>query len=47
MGEDKVIAMGVVKGKIRKFWWFSINEFWKSIGCLVSSPIFGLGVLIL
>ena len=27
----------------RKFRRFSISEFWKNIGCLVSAPTFGLG----
>ena len=35
----------LVKGNVRyrKFRWFSRNEFWKNIGCLVSDPTFGLG----
>ena len=36
-------AVGVVKGRARIFWRFSINEFWKNIGCLVSYSTFGLG----
>ena len=33
------------KGNVRyrKVCWFSSNEFWKNIGCLVSAPNFGLG----
>ena len=31
---------GMVKGRIRKFWKFSSNEFWKNIGCLISDPTF-------
>ena len=33
------------KGNVRyrKVCWFSSNEFWKNIGCLVSDPTFGLG----
>ena len=30
-------------GRYRKFRRFSSNGFWKNIGCLVSSPIFGIG----
>ena len=32
-------------GRFRKLWWFSRNKFWKSIGCLLAEPIFGLGGL--
>ena len=35
----------MVKWKNRKVWWFSINEFCKNIGCLVSKPTLGNGVL--
>ena len=38
-------GMQRVKGNVRyrKVCRFSICEFWKNIGCLVSAPIFGLG----
>ena len=29
--------------RYRKIRWFSINGFWKNIGCLVSYPTFGIG----
>ena len=41
--KDNGKSVGMVKGRARKFWRFSRNEFWKNIGCLVSAPNFGLG----
>ena len=35
------------KGMIRKFWWFSSNEFWDNIGCIIMDPTFGIGWKIL
>ena len=43
--KDNGKSVGMVKGRARKFWRFSRNEFWKNIGCLVSAPNFGLGGL--
>ena len=37
--------LGTVKGQAWKVWRFSSNEFWNNIGCLVSAPTFGIGVL--
>ena len=39
------IGNNLNKGNVqyRKFCLFSSNEFWKNIGCLVSTPTFGLG----
>ena len=34
-------AAGMANEWYQKVWMFSINEFWKNIGCLVSAPIFG------
>ena len=33
------------KGNVwyQKVIWFSTNEFWNNIGCIVSAPTFGLG----
>ena len=41
--EDYGKYVGMVNGRAWKVQWFSINEFWKNIGCLVSAPTFGLG----
>ena len=41
--EDNGKSAGMVKGRARKVWHFSSNEFWKNIGCLISAPTFGLG----
>ena len=35
--------MGKENGLYQNVRWFSSNEFWKNIGCLVSAPTFGLG----
>ena len=43
--EDNMRDIGMVKVRIRKAWWFSSNEFWKNICCLVLDPTFGLGGL--
>ena len=43
MDEDNRGAMAMVKGKIRKLWKFSINEFGKNIGCIILNPNFGIG----
>ena len=42
---DEDNGKALVKGNVRyrKVRWFSSNEFWKKIGCLVSAPTFGLG----
>ena len=37
-------ATGIGNGRYRKFRQFSGNEFWKSIGCLVSDHNFGIGI---
>ena len=36
-------AAGMANEWYQKVWMFSINEFWKNIGCLVSAPTFGIG----
>ena len=41
--EDNGKALGMVNGRYRKVQRFSRNEFRINIGCLVSSPTFGLG----
>ena len=41
--EENGRSMGMVKGRIRKVQWFSSNEFWKNIGCIVLDATFGLG----
>ena len=43
---DEENGKALNKGNVRyrNVFWFSINEFWKNIGCLVSAPTFGLGV---
>ena len=43
--EDNGKAIGMVRGRIRKAWWFSINEFWENVCCLVLTPTFGIGGL--
>ena len=35
--------MGMGKVRIRKVWWFSSNEFCKTIGCLILVTTFGFG----
>ena len=40
--EDNGKAVVMVKGRARKVWIFSINEFWKNSCCLISAPTFGL-----
>ena len=44
---DEENGKALNKGNVRyqKVCWFSSNEFWKNIGCLVSAPTFGLGGL--
>ena len=32
-------------GRFRKLQWFSRNQLWKNIGCILSAPNFGLGGL--
>ena len=41
--EENRSSVEMVKGKARKFWRFSSNEFWKNIGCLVSGYTFSIG----
>ena len=41
--DDNGKSMGIGKVRYRNFCRFSINGFWKNIGCLVSAPTFGLG----
>ena len=41
--EDNGKAMGIGNGRYQKVRRFSSNKFWKNIGCLVSTPSFGLG----
>ena len=41
--EENGKAVGVVKVRPRRDWPFSINEFWKNIGCLISASTFGIG----
>ena len=43
--QDNGRAMEMEKVRIIKVWWFSSNEFWSNIGCLVLDPKFGLGGL--
>ena len=43
--EDNRKSLGNGNGCYQKFRQFSINEFGKNIGCLVSDPTFGLGGL--
>ena len=45
--EDNKRALGMGKVGIRKAQRFSINEFWKNIGCLVLSYTFVIGGSIL
>ena len=40
-GKDVVMMFGQAQ-KVQRF---PSNEFWKNLGCLVSSPTFGLGGL--
>ena len=42
--EENGESVGMVNGWARKVQQFSINEFWKNIGCLILAPNFGLGV---
>ena len=35
--------MGKGYVQYQKLRWFTRNEFWKNIGCIVSAPTFGLG----
>ena len=39
--EDNGKYMGI--GIISKVWWFSRNEYWNNIGCIVSDTTFGVG----
>ena len=41
--EDNGKSTGMVNGRYQKIRRFSINEFWKNIGCLVLASAFGLG----
>ena len=41
--EDNGKAMRIGNGWYRKVRRFSRNEVWKNVGCLISSPTFGLG----
>ena len=41
VNEENGRSMG--RRRIRKFWQFSRNEYWKSIGCLILAPSFGIG----
>ena len=41
--EDNGKETGISNGWYQKLCWFSSNEFWKNIGCLVSARTFGLG----
>ena len=41
--EDNGKALDKCNVRYRKVFRFSINEFWKNIGCLVSAPTFGIG----
>ena len=41
--EENGKALGKRNGRYQNIRWFSSNEFWKNIGCLVSDPTFGLG----
>ena len=41
--EENGESVGMVNGWARKVQQFSINEFWKNIGCLILAPNFGLG----
>ena len=43
VGEDNEKALNKVNVQYRKVCWFSSNEFWKNISCIVSDPTFGLG----
>ena len=40
-------SLGMVNVWYQKVRWFLSNDFWKSIGCLISAPVFGLGDLML
>ena len=37
----RVVVM--VKGRDKKVWIISSNEFWKNIVCIISDPTFGIG----
>ena len=41
--EDNGKALGKGYGRYRKVRWFSRNEVWKNIGCIVSAPTVGIG----
>ena len=41
--EDNGKSLNEGNVRYRKVRWFSRNEFWKNIGCLVSAPTFGIG----
>ena len=43
LDEDNGKALNKGNVRCRKDRRFSINEFWKNIGCLVSAPAFGIG----
>ena len=45
MDKENKKDVGMVKGWARKVQRFLIHSFWKSIGCLVLAPTFGLGGL--
>ena len=44
MDKDNGKALGIGNVWYRKLRWFSSNEFWKNIGCLISAPTFSLAV---
>ena len=44
---DNGKAVGIVNGRDCKLQRFSINEFWKDLGCLVSGPTSSIGGLML
>ena len=43
LDKDNGKSLGIGNGRYQKVCRFSRNEFWNNIGCLVSSPTFGLG----
>ena len=43
--EENGISLNKVNVRYRKVRQFSINGFWKNIGCLVSASTFGIGEL--
>ena len=42
MDGDNGKALGIGNGWYQKVRWLSSNEFWKNIGCLLSTPTFGI-----